>query len=215
LFIPTSLLTPKESIVGHFDNWSMLGLLFSFVAVSGYTTGALFSQKSIGDTISTGFSRRQVYFAKILVNVMFCTAILILNLITIYLSVYFINSGCNPALFENIPAKFIMTLFACLFYIVVLTALAFIAKTPVGGVIIGYLALIVGPNLIILGLMYLTGTANDGFNFLYFFNNFFFRFTFFLDDINNYIFSVSGIYLILTVIFYLIGERSFRKSDLK
>jgi hypothetical protein len=195
----------------------MLGLLFSFVAVSGYTTGALFSQKSIGDTTSTGFSRRQVYFAKTLVNLIFCTAILILNLITIYLSVYFINSGGNPALFENIPAKFIMTFFVCLFYVVVLTALAFIAKTPVGGVIIVYLELMVGTNLLTfaVGQMFMSGTANDVFNFLYFFNNFFFRFTFYLEEINNYIFSVSGIYLILTAIFYFLGERSFRKADLK
>jgi ABC-type transport system involved in multi-copper enzyme maturation permease subunit len=209
------MLTPEESIVGHFDTWSFLGLLLAFIAVCSYSTGMLFSQKSIGDTISTGFSRRQIYFAKTLVNVIFCTAILFLNLLTIYLSVYFINSGSNPALFENISTKFAMTFFVCLFYTVILTALAFIVKTPVGGVIIGWLVLMAGPNIIILGLTYLSGTANNGFNYLYFFNNFFFRFTFFLDNIKNYIFSVSGIYLILTLIFYFLGERNFRKADLK
>jgi hypothetical protein len=215
LFIPTVLFSPEESLVGHFDNWSMIGLFCSFIAVSAYTTGALFSQKAIGDTVSTGFSRRQIYFAKTLVNTVFCTAILIINLLTIYLSVYLINNGSNTIIFENIPTKLLMTFFVCLFYVVLLTSFAFIAKSPVGGIIIGWLVFMVGTNLLVFGLMYITGTINNDFNFLYFFNNFFFRFTFFLDDINNYVFSVSGIYLFLTLVFYFLGERNFRKADLK
>jgi uncharacterized membrane protein YidH (DUF202 family) len=215
LFVPFLLSTPEASTSGHFESWATLGLFLSFVAVSSYTTGALFSQKAIGDTVSTGFSRRQIYFVKTLVNVIFCTVVLFLNLLTIFLLVYALGSGENAVLFENILTKLLMTSFVCLFYVVFLTSFAFIAKTPVGGVIIGYLVLMVGPNFIIVGLTYLLGLPNSGFNYLFFFNNFFFRYTFFLTDINNYVFSVSGIYLFLTLVFYFLGERSFRKADLK
>jgi hypothetical protein len=211
LFLPALMLGPKGNIVGHFDKWSMLGLLLSFIAVCSYSTGVLFPQKAIQDTVSTGFSRRQVYFAKTLINVIFCTVILAINLLTIYVLVYGFGNTKDAVLFDDIPAKFFLTFVVCLFYIVLLTSLAFITKNPVGSIMLGWLIAFAGSNIIV---YFLTVPSQKGFNFLYFFNNFFFRQTFFLKKANDYVLPVTGIYIIIILFFYFLGERSFRKADL-
>jgi hypothetical protein len=217
LIIPKLSLHPETDIGGSFDSWAMLGFMYAFIAVSSYTTGALFSQKAISDTVSTGFSRRQVYLAKTIVNAAFCSVLLIINLLTFYLAVFGFNSEANLIIFDDLPAKLITTFFMNMFYIVLFTSFSFIAKSPIGSVLCGWLVGVVGTNFAVMGLSYLFGLQNNGllYNIFYFFNNWFFRVTYYRDNINEFIFSVSGIYLILTAVFYFLGERNFRKADLK
>jgi ABC-type transport system involved in multi-copper enzyme maturation permease subunit len=145
-----------ESLAEHFLEWSTLSVICAFIPVCAYTTAALFSHNTIQDIISKGYSQREIYFAKTLVNVIFSTAVIASSL------------------------------------------------TITGAL-----------NIITSGLSRITGTVYDDVNFLSFFSTSFFETSYFMDNVNAYILPVSGIYLVLTIIVYIIGVQGFSNAQLK
>jgi hypothetical protein len=211
LFIPL-LLTDKNTIMaGNFDNWGMLGLGLVIIAICGYTTGILFSQKSVQDTVSTGFSRRQIYFAKTLVNTVFCFIVAAINLLTISIIFTALESEANYVIFDNIFPKLLVLALFILWNITLCTAMAFIGRSTIAGVILNILCAWVGVNLIAAALSWF----KIGGTYIYFFNNIIYRNVFYTDKIYSYLPVVASISAVLTLVFYFLGERSFRKADLK
>jgi hypothetical protein len=204
-----------ESLLDHFDEWSTLSLLCAFIPVCAYTTAALFSKNTIQEIIEKGYSQRQIYSAKTLVNLIFSTVVFFINILTVYLLLNFLGSFGNEVLLINIPSKLLMTIPVCLFYSVLFTDLSFVIKRPVISILASWLTLTVVIKYLITSLSQLTGTIYDDVNFLSFFNNSFFETAYFMDNVNAYILPVSGIYLVLTVIVYIIGVQGFSKAQLK
>jgi ABC-type transport system involved in multi-copper enzyme maturation permease subunit len=204
-----------DSLAEHFFDWSTLSVIASFIPVCAYTTAALFSRNTIQDVISKGYSLKQIYIAKTLVNTVFCTIVFFLNIFSVYLFVHILGSIGNEILFENIPTKLLMTLPVCLFYSVLATDLSFLIKKTFYAVIASYLTLTVFITYLIGSLSRLVGTVYGDENLLSFFSNSFFEVTYFSDNLNAYFLPVSGIYLVLTIITFFIGILGFNKADLK
>jgi hypothetical protein len=211
LFIPRLLANRNELASGNFDNWGMLGIALVIITICGYTTGVLFSQKSVQDTVSTGFSRQQIYFTKTLVNAIFCFVVAAINFITITIIITAFESEANFVIFDNLFPKFVIITLYLLWNITLCTALAFIGRSTIAGVILNFLCAWVGVNLIVTIPILL----KIGGNYPTFFNNFVFRNTFYEENIYTYLPIVASISAVLILVFYLIGERNFRKADLK